>query len=68
MTQGRPTKELCRSLPFFIQDHLGNSRILYHNKFTDCTEEGTRYVLEHVLGYYPYGKTLREYVLQRERF
>ena len=66
-----PPKEGERSIPFFtffIQDHLDNSRILYHNKFTECTEEGTRYVLEHVLDYYPYGKTLREYVLQRERF
>lgn len=65
-----PVKEERRVpfFTFFIQDHLGNSRILYHNKFTDCTDEGTRYVLEHVLDYYPYGKTLREYVLQRERF
>lgn len=53
---------------FFVHDHLGNSRVLYHNKFTSCDEEGTRYVLEHVLDYYPYGKTLREYTLQRERF
>ena len=53
---------------FFIYDHLGNSRILYANTFEDCAPEGVRYLLEHVLDYYPYGKTLREYVHNRERF
>ena len=53
---------------FFIYDHLGNSRILYANKFEDCAPAGVRYLLEHVLDYYPYGKTLREYVHNRERF
>ncbi|MCB0519888.1 MAG: hypothetical protein H6577_11735 [Lewinellaceae bacterium] len=27
-----------------------------------------KYLLEHVIGYYPFGKTLREYVFNRERF
>ncbi len=53
---------------FFIYDHLGNTRIMYHNEMYDCEPFHTYYVLEHVLDYYPYGKTLREYVLDRERF
>ena len=52
---------------FFIYDHLGNSRILYSNKLIDCNRDSTKYLLEHVLDYYPYGKTLREYVHNRER-
>ena len=53
---------------FFIYDHLGNTRVMYHNEMYDCEPFHTHYVLEHVLDYYPYGKTLREYVLDRERF
>lgn len=52
---------------FFIYDHLGNSRILYSNKLIDCNRDSTKYLLEHVLDYYPFGKTLREYVHNRER-
>ena len=52
---------------FFIYDHLGNSRILYANKFIDCNRDITKYLIEHALDYYPYGKTLREYVHNRER-
>ncbi len=52
---------------FFIYDHLGNSRILYTNNLKDCRQDSTKYLLEHVIDYYPYGKTLREYVFVRER-
>jgi RHS repeat-associated protein len=53
---------------FFIYDHLGNSRILYTNSLTYCHTDSVKYVLEHVLDYYPFGRTLREYVHVRERF
>ncbi len=53
---------------FFIYDHLGNSRILYTTQLVDCNPDSTKYLLEHVLDYYPYGRTLREYVFNRERF
>jgi RHS repeat-associated protein len=53
---------------FFVYDHLGNTRVMYHNDMYDCQAFHTHYVLEHVLDYYPYGKTLREYLLDRERF
>jgi RHS repeat-associated protein len=53
---------------FFIYDHLGNSRILYTNSLTYCHTDSVKYLLEHVLDYYPFGKTLREYVHVRERF
>ncbi len=60
---------------FFIYDHpeqsgqaLGNSRILYTTQLVDCDPDKTKYLLEHVIDYYPYGKTLREFVFVRERF
>jgi RHS repeat-associated protein len=52
---------------FFIYDHLGNSRILYSNNLIDCNPDSTKYLLEHVLDYYPFAKTLREYIYVRER-
>jgi RHS repeat-associated protein len=49
---------------FYIQDHLGNTRIMYHTTFTDCNQAAVLYHLEHVADYYPFGKILREYVAQ----
>jgi len=49
---------------FYIQDHLGNTRILYHTTFTGCNQAAVLYHLEHVADYYPFGKILREYVAQ----
>ncbi len=63
-----PTGDPFPTFTFFIKDHLGNSRVLYQNQFEACDEYSVLYVLEHVVDYYPYGKTLREYVYARERF
>ena len=41
---------------------------MYANKLAACGTSNVKYVLEHVIDYYPYGKTLREHVLERERF
>lgn len=46
---------------YFVHDHLGNTRVLYHTTL-NCAEDEVNYVLEHVLDYYPYGKVLREHV------
>ncbi|MEO1261725.1 MAG: RHS repeat-associated core domain-containing protein [Bacteroidota bacterium] len=53
---------------FFIYDHLGNTRVLYSNDLIECDEDSTKYILEHVNDYYPFGRKLREYVYVRERF
>jgi RHS repeat-associated protein len=54
---------------YYIQDHLGNTRVMYHTDLLSCQDYDVLYRLEHVLDYYPYGKTLREYVPgPRERF
>ncbi|MEL6865908.1 MAG: RHS repeat-associated core domain-containing protein, partial [Bacteroidota bacterium] len=54
-------------LTWYIQDHLGNTRVTYHTTF-DCGEE-VKYVLDHVIDYYPYGKVLREFIAgQAERY
>jgi RHS repeat-associated protein len=48
------------SASYYIHDHLGNTRIVYHYS---CDEIATThgYTLEHVMDYYPYGKMLQEY-------
>jgi hypothetical protein len=54
---------------YYIQDHLGNTRVMYHTDLVSCQDYDVLYRLEHVLDYYPYGKTLREYVPgPREKF
>ena len=45
---------------YFVHDHLGNTRILYHTVL-DCENSEVNYLLEHVVDYYPYGKVLREH-------
>ena len=37
-------------------------RVLYHTTFKACTANDIVYHLEHVADYYPFGKSLREYV------
>ncbi|MEM1322226.1 MAG: RHS repeat-associated core domain-containing protein [Bacteroidota bacterium] len=57
-----PTEELIPVKPsFYIHDHLGNTRVLYHTTFI-CGDRFITYIPEHVADYYPYGKILREYV------
>ena len=56
--QDAPTPEIS----FYIHDHLGNLRVLYHTTFKACTANDIVYHLEHVADYYPFGKSLREYV------
>jgi RHS repeat-associated protein len=54
---------------YYIQDHLGNTRVMYHTDLVSCQDYDVLYRLEHVLDYYPYGRTLREYVPgPREKF
>jgi RHS repeat-associated protein len=54
---------------YYIQDHLGNTRVMYHTDLLSCQDYDVLYRLEHVLDYYPYGKTLRVYVPgPREKF
>ena len=45
---------------FFVHDHLGNTRIVYHTVL-ECDQSEVNYVLEHAIDYYPYGKVLREH-------
>jgi RHS repeat-associated protein len=48
------------SASYYIHDHLGNTRIVYHYSCDDNPNlQG--YTLEHVMDYYPYGKMLQEY-------
>jgi RHS repeat-associated protein len=65
---GGPLRQLqdapIPEVSYYIQDHLGNTRILYYTTFTDCDADSVRYHLEHVADYYPFGKILREYVAQ----
>ena len=45
---------------FYIYDHLGNTRVVFKGNLTNCTTPTL--VLEYLGDYYPYGKTLREFV------
>jgi RHS repeat-associated protein len=50
---------------FSVSDVNGNTRVVYH---TNATCSGTSYVLDQVNDYYPFGKSLREFVNERERY
>jgi RHS repeat-associated protein len=50
---------------FSVSDANGNTRVVYH---TNATCSGTSYVLDQVNDYYPFGKSLREFVNERERY
>ena len=45
---------------YFVHDHLGNTRIVYHTVL-ECDQSEVNYILEHTIDYYPYGKVLREH-------
>ncbi|MFK8100946.1 MAG: RHS repeat-associated core domain-containing protein [Saprospiraceae bacterium] len=56
---------------YYVQDHLGNTRVVYEPVF--CGEqtngEPMSYAVEYVGDYFPYGKTIREYVSgEQEKF
>ncbi|MFK8103975.1 MAG: RHS repeat-associated core domain-containing protein [Saprospiraceae bacterium] len=56
---------------YYVQDHLGNTRVVYEPVF--CGEqtngEAMSYAVEYVGDYFPYGKTIREYVSgKKEKF
>ena len=53
-------------LHFQIEDHLGNKRVVYTTA-VNCSTGGVTYSLDNVIDYYAFGKTLREYVNQKER-
>ena len=47
-------------MSYFVHDHLGNTRIVYHTVL-ECDQSEVNYILEHTIDYYPYGKVLREH-------
>ncbi|MFN8714107.1 MAG: RHS repeat-associated core domain-containing protein, partial [Bacteroidota bacterium] len=54
-------------LHYQIVDHIGNKRVVYSTSIS-CTTGAVSYSLENVIDYYAFGKTLREYVNQKERY
>jgi RHS repeat-associated protein len=67
--QGLFTEAVMSQFPphgkYYIYDHLGNTRVVYH---IECTTgggsqtQGFRYVVDQAIDYYAFGKILREYV------
>lgn len=65
------------NISFYLHDHLGNTRVVYQPKTVvdifDITDESCLttkldYELDYVGDYYPYGKTLREFIFEDERY
>ena len=52
-------------LTFYVYDHLGNTRVTYEPKFENGIIE---YAIKGVFDYYPYGKTLRFYNPEEEKY
>jgi RHS repeat-associated protein len=50
-------------LVYYIHDHLGNARVLYH-VVLDCSEgsDPLEYYADHLVDYRPFGSILREYL------
>ncbi len=46
--------------PFYLYDHLGNTRVVYNAVGTVCGSD-IGYTVEYAGDYFPYGKSLREY-------
>jgi RHS repeat-associated protein len=61
----KANRKLNISLRTYAYDANGNTRVVYH---TNATCSGTSYVLDQVNDYYPFGKSLREFVNERERY
>lgn len=56
-------------LYYYIHDHLGNTRLVYLPENLDCTDPPHfEYRLEYAADYYPYGKILREYNPEAEKY
>jgi RHS repeat-associated protein len=57
-----------RNLVYYIQDHLGSTRITYKPRVTNCFDDNGQivatkdYELLTVMDYYPYGKILRQFI------
>jgi RHS repeat-associated protein len=57
-----------RNLVYYIQDHLGSTRITYKPRVTNCFNDNGQilatkdYELLTVMDYYPYGKILRQFI------
>ena len=47
-------------LSYYLYDHLGNTRMVFHTVLK-AGEEDPTYVPEYLADYYPYGKILREW-------
>lgn len=48
-------------LSYYLYDHLGNTRMVFHTVLK-VDEEDPTYVPEYLADYYPYGKILREWL------
>lgn len=60
---------IINQLYYYIHDHLGNTRLVYLPENLDCTDPPHfEYRLEYAADYYPYGKTLREYNPEAEKY
>ncbi len=63
------TQPMAPDWSFYIYDHLGNTRFVYDVIIGgDLSKPEPDYYAEHILDYYPYGKTLREINFHRERY
>ncbi|MEM1322811.1 MAG: RHS repeat-associated core domain-containing protein [Bacteroidota bacterium] len=49
-------------LSFYVDDHLGNTRVVYTTNVCAHSGSSVVYTLQYAGDYYPYGKTLREFV------
>ena len=54
------TSSTLVGISYFVQDHLGNTRVKYIPTYNTATMEVDYYV-ENVIDFFPYGKVLREY-------
>ena len=54
---------------YYIHDHLGNTRLVYLPENLNCPDiPHFKYELEYAADYYPYGKILREFNPEAEKF
>jgi RHS repeat-associated protein len=67
MAAGVPEPTIVPQPIFYLNDHLGNTRVTFRADV--CDGVPVKYYIDHAIDYYPYGKTLREYYpLQKERY
>lgn len=62
------TNTFLDEVSYYIQDHLGNTRIVYNGSVNNCDAQTPEYTIEYAGDYFPYGKILREFKGVEEKF